>query len=160
MRLLRIPEPLDHADWLYEVKFDGFRALAHRRSVPARLAQPSRLTLSTAHGFELRQRIAIARHRLVIACASDRLRSRQLRAIPSVRIRQSHLTFPKDLRPIRDELSGSRQFGTRSCYLIGPSDPFAIGSALAILIGVALAASYLPARRASQLDPTQALRYE
>ena len=29
MRLLRIPEPLDHADWLYEVKFDGFRALAH-----------------------------------------------------------------------------------------------------------------------------------
>jgi hypothetical protein len=29
MRLLRIPEPFDHPDWLYEVKFDGFRALAH-----------------------------------------------------------------------------------------------------------------------------------
>ena len=29
MRLLRIPEPLDHPDWLYEVKFGGFRALAH-----------------------------------------------------------------------------------------------------------------------------------
>ena len=43
---------------------------------------------------------------------------------------------------------------------IAPSDPFAIGSALAVLIGVALAAAYLPARRASQLDPTQALRYE
>jgi predicted permease len=43
---------------------------------------------------------------------------------------------------------------------IAPSDPFAIGSALAVLIGVALAASYLPARRASQLDPTRALRYE
>ena len=43
---------------------------------------------------------------------------------------------------------------------IAPSDPFAIGSALAVLIGVALPASYLPARRASQLDPTQALRYE
>jgi bifunctional non-homologous end joining protein LigD len=28
MRLLRIPEPFDHPDWLYEVKFDGFRALA------------------------------------------------------------------------------------------------------------------------------------
>ena len=31
MRLLRIPEPFDHPDWLYEVKFDGFRALAHVR---------------------------------------------------------------------------------------------------------------------------------
>ncbi len=29
MRLLRIPEPFDHPDWLYEVKCDGFRALAH-----------------------------------------------------------------------------------------------------------------------------------
>src|SRR4030095_1290539 len=29
MRLLRVPEPFDHPDWLYEVKFDGFRALAH-----------------------------------------------------------------------------------------------------------------------------------
>ena len=29
MRLLRIPKPFDHPDWLYEVKFDGFRALAH-----------------------------------------------------------------------------------------------------------------------------------
>jgi hypothetical protein len=29
MRLLRIPEPFDHPYWLYEVKFDGFRALAH-----------------------------------------------------------------------------------------------------------------------------------
>ena len=28
MRLLRIPEPFDHPDFLYEVKFDGF-ALAH-----------------------------------------------------------------------------------------------------------------------------------
>ena len=29
MRLLRIPEPFDHPHSLYEVKFDGFRALAH-----------------------------------------------------------------------------------------------------------------------------------
>ena len=31
MRLLRIPEPFDHPDWLYEVKFDGFRARARER---------------------------------------------------------------------------------------------------------------------------------
>jgi bifunctional non-homologous end joining protein LigD len=29
MRLLRIPEPFDHADWIFEPKLDGFRALAH-----------------------------------------------------------------------------------------------------------------------------------
>ena len=56
-------------------------------------------------------------------------------------------------------LAASRLIGSL-LFGIAPSDPFAIGSALAVLIGVALAASYLPARRASQLDPTQALRYE
>jgi bifunctional non-homologous end joining protein LigD len=29
MRLLRIPDPFDHPDFLYEVKHDGFRALAY-----------------------------------------------------------------------------------------------------------------------------------
>ena len=29
MPLLRVPEPFDHPDWLFEVKHDGFRALAH-----------------------------------------------------------------------------------------------------------------------------------
>ena len=28
MPLVRIPEPFDHPDWLLEVKYDGFRALA------------------------------------------------------------------------------------------------------------------------------------
>lgn len=31
MRLLRIPEALDHPDFIYEPKIDGFRALAHVR---------------------------------------------------------------------------------------------------------------------------------
>jgi predicted permease len=56
-------------------------------------------------------------------------------------------------------LAASRLIGSL-LFGIAPSDPLAIGSALAVLIGVALAASYLPARRASQLDPTQALRFE
>ncbi len=29
MPLVRIPEPFDHPDWLFELKHDGFRALAH-----------------------------------------------------------------------------------------------------------------------------------
>jgi predicted permease len=56
-------------------------------------------------------------------------------------------------------LAASRLIGSL-LYGVAPSDPLAIGGALAALIGVALAASYLPARRASQLDPTRALRYE
>ena len=31
MRLLRIPEPFDHPDFLFEPKLDGFRALAIER---------------------------------------------------------------------------------------------------------------------------------
>jgi predicted permease len=56
-------------------------------------------------------------------------------------------------------LAASRLMGS-VLFGIAPSDPVAMGLALAVLIGVALIASYLPARRASQLDPTQALRYE
>jgi ATP-dependent DNA ligase len=29
MRLLRILQPFDHTDWIFEPKMDGFRALAH-----------------------------------------------------------------------------------------------------------------------------------
>ena len=29
MPLGRIPEPFDHSDWLFEIKYDGFRALAY-----------------------------------------------------------------------------------------------------------------------------------
>ncbi len=29
MRLLRIPEPFDHPDFLFEPKIDGFRSLAY-----------------------------------------------------------------------------------------------------------------------------------
>jgi bifunctional non-homologous end joining protein LigD len=29
MRLVRRPRPFDHPDWIFELKLDGFRALAH-----------------------------------------------------------------------------------------------------------------------------------
>ena len=41
-----------------------------------------------------------------------------------------------------------------------PTDPIAIGAATALMIGVALFAGWLPARRATRIDPMIALRHE
>jgi ABC-type antimicrobial peptide transport system permease subunit len=43
---------------------------------------------------------------------------------------------------------------------IGPGDPLSIGAAILLLAGATMLAAYLPARRASRLDPTDALRYQ
>jgi putative ABC transport system permease protein len=43
-------------------------------------------------------------------------------------------------------------------YKVSARDPVAFGSALLILIAVAVLACFLPARRAAKLDPARALR--
>jgi ABC-type lipoprotein release transport system permease subunit len=45
-------------------------------------------------------------------------------------------------------------------FQIKPTDPFALVSACGILTAVALVACFVPARRAANIDPIQALRHE
>jgi predicted permease len=49
---------------------------------------------------------------------------------------------------------------TSFLYGVHPADPGVLGGAALILTGTALAASYLPARRATKIDPIESLRAE
>ena len=45
-------------------------------------------------------------------------------------------------------------------YEVSPTDPIALLGACALLLATGAAAAYLPARRATQIDPANALRSE
>lgn len=52
------------------------------------------------------------------------------------------------------------RFVSSLLYGVGPTDPIILATAATVLISVATLAGYVPARRASRLDPMTALREE
>jgi ABC-type antimicrobial peptide transport system permease subunit len=56
-------------------------------------------------------------------------------------------------------LGAGRLLG-RILYGVKPSDPLTFAIVFAIMLGVGAAATFLPARRATRIDPMQALRME
>src|ERR1051326_9029801 len=47
MPLGRLPEPFDHQGWIFELKYDGFRALAHLENGAVRLISRNRNTFKS-----------------------------------------------------------------------------------------------------------------
>jgi len=87
--------------------------------------------------------------------------------------REIALSYARRILVLNDEfldtmqgvnLAGNIRVGTRFLkellFEVGPTDPTTFAAAALVLIGTAMAAACIPARRAMKVDPMAALRHE
>jgi len=55
---------------------------------------------------------------------------------------------------------GVTRFARSMLFNLSPTDPLSLAGAALFLFAVAIAAGFIPARRATKVDPLVALRYE
>jgi putative ABC transport system permease protein len=102
----------------------------------------------------------------------------RLAALPGVKsVRLDHVSIGRGIITLLDQgRTGPTQYsnvpieeipstfldtiGTSMLIGLTTSDALAIGVVTALLVGVSLLACYLPARRATRVDPLETLRYE
>lgn len=58
------------------------------------------------------------------------------------------------------EIGTRMMLGANFLFGVQPTDPFTFAAVSFLLVAIALLACYLPARRATHVDPIIALRYE
>ena len=90
--------------------------------------------------------------RLALGATPDRLRAMILGQAMTV-------SGAGALAGLLGALAGSRLL-TTMLFEVSPTDPVALLGACGLLLAVALLAAYVPARRATKVDPMVALRYE
>jgi ABC-type antimicrobial peptide transport system permease subunit len=81
-------------------------------------------------------------------------------AVTAMILRETGLLLVLGLMSGAAICAAGMRFITSRLYGLPPTDPVALGAAIAMLATVALVAAWLPAYRASRVDPLVALRYE
>jgi putative ABC transport system permease protein len=89
-----------------------------------------------------------------VALGAGRLRIMGMILIEALLLLAAGIVIGLGLSVAMGKAAGSLLFGVK------PADPLTLGLAAALLTAVAAVASYIPARRASKVDPIVALRCE